>query len=530
MKKRPGLQKAIDFIAHGIAGKNLDPDLPPIKSLALAADVSFVTMWKAVVHCRKLGMVSGSKRGKHAGSGSACFDKAWPQQPGAAYAFTSVEWGWKKTLERLKRDILTGKYSAGESLPSMKELQFEYSTSYPTLKKALSALSGEGLITASRRSYAVPVLSKSESTARIVALGCGWEDGTLWIDYQDKNYFRFLESACIKSRIALDIVVYCRRNGRLVFIDTVTGKPYDLARDAVISVMVIVANLGIPLDEVIAALAGINKPIAFLDVIGGWKVPSWISGRPDRRFFSVTASKMPPRLVGQYLLNLGHTNIAFVSPFHKAHWSILRFEELREIFRDAGYPEGVHPFTLDQYAFQWDYLQEDHNNTEDVQTLVAAYDKWKNHADSEIFRKFGNIRYSISKHLTEWNCASGEIYHRMTPQFKRALENRKITAWVMANDYAATLALDYLKEKGVRVPEDISVISFDNTRDAMENQLTSYDFNPQGIISVMLQFALRPSRVPSPANRRVIEIDGAIVERRSTPRLSVKKPRCENRS
>jgi DNA-binding LacI/PurR family transcriptional regulator len=106
----------------------------------------------------------------------------------------------------------------------------------------------------------------------------------------------------------------------------------------------------------------------------------------------------------------------------------------------------------------------------------------------------------------------------MAPVFKQALENRAVTAWVMANDYAATLALDYLKENNVRVPEDLSIISFDNTLDAMENQLTSYDFNPNGIVSIMLRYALRPSSVSPPRGRQVIEADGAIIERRSTAR------------
>jgi DNA-binding transcriptional regulator YhcF (GntR family) len=525
MKKKPGMQKAIGFIMHGIASKSFGRKLPSIKSLAQAADVSFVTMWKAVDHCKKQGVISRSRRGIRANTRSRLLksfeetqSKSVPSDPFLGIAATEPV--WKKMLSHLKRDILTGRFPFGQPLPSFKELQGQYAVSYPTLKKALETLSTEGIIRTHRRGFAVPALAKSESTARIVAIGCGWEDGTLWIDYQDKNYFRILESECIQSKIALDIVVYCRRNGQLCFIDTITRKPYDLSNDNIISIMVIVANLEIPLEEVLTTLAGLKKPVAVLDVVGGWDVSSRIASNYYLQFFTVTTSSLPPRRVAQYLLNLGHTNIAFVSPFHKALWSVRRLSGIREIFQDAGYAGNVHPYVLDQYAFQWDYLQEDHDNPEDIQTLVAAYNEWKKYADSEFFRKFGNISYNISKYLTEWNCATGEIYHRMVPVFKQALENRAITAWVTANDYAATLALDFLKENGVRVPEDLSIISFDNTLDAMENQLTSYDFNPNGIVSIMLRYALRPSSVSPPRGRQVIEADGTIIERRSTARCA----------
>jgi DNA-binding transcriptional regulator YhcF (GntR family) len=528
VKKKPGQQKAIAFIMRGIAAKSLDRKFPSIKSLAQAADVSFVTMWKAVDHCKRQGVISRSKHGIRANTRSRLLKSFEETQSmeGMADPFVEIavaEPLWKRMLSHLKQDILTGRFHFGQPLPSFKELQGQYAVSYPTLKKALETLSAEGIIRTHRRGYAVPALAKSESTARIVAMGCGWEDGTLWIDYQDKNYFRILESECIQSKLALDIVVYCRRGGKLCFIDTITRKPYDLSNENIISIMIIVANLEIPLEEVLRTIAGLKKPVAVLDVVGGWDVSPRTPGNYYLQFFTVTTSRLPPRRVGQYLLNLGHTSVAFVSPFHKALWSVRRLDAIREIFAAAGHGDTVHPFVLDQYAFQWDYLQEDRDNPEEILRLVAAYKEWKKYADSEFFRKFGNISYNISKYLTEWNCATGEIFHRMAPVFRRALENKAITAWVMANDYAATLALDFLKENSVRVPEDISVISFDNTLDAMENQLTSYDFNPNGIVSIMLRFALRPSSVSPLRGRGVIEADGTIIERRSTAR-SVPRP------
>jgi DNA-binding LacI/PurR family transcriptional regulator len=111
----------------------------------------------------------------------------------------------------------------------------------------------------------------------------------------------------------------------------------------------------------------------------------------------------------------------------------------------------------------------------------------------------------------------------MLPLFERALSNKTITAWVMANDYAAMLAVDFLREKKVRIPENLSIISFDNTPGAVEYQLTSYDFNHSGIISMMLNYLIRPSIIPQAQRDKTIGIEGTIIERRSTARNLRKK-------
>ena len=276
MKKRPGMQKAIDFVRRGIVSGKLGRKLPSIKSLARAADVSFVTMWKAIDLLRSQGIISRSRQGIGS-TVSARLPKSMKEAlaetvpPDNYRDMEQTRLLWQKMLSQFKQDILTGRFHPGQLLPSCKELQGIYNVSYPTLRKALDQLSSQGMLKAYRRGYSVPVLVKSAATARIVAIGCGWEDGTLWVDYQDKNYFRILESGCIQAKIALDIVVYCRRNGKLCFVDTVTRKPYDLSNENILSFVVVVANLEIPPEEVFQKLVSRRRPVAILDVVGGWE-------------------------------------------------------------------------------------------------------------------------------------------------------------------------------------------------------------------------------------------------------------------
>jgi len=156
----------------------------------------------------------------------------------------------------------------------------------------LNALVSEGAVITHRNGfYGSGPHDKSEFP--VVAIGCGWEDGKIWVDYQDKNYFRILESECIRLNIALDVVVYFRQNGRLCFIHSATRLPYRLTNDDILGIAYVVANLEINPEEVLRKLLPLKKPISVLDVVGGWKIPAFSNERRTVQFFTVTASIQP---------------------------------------------------------------------------------------------------------------------------------------------------------------------------------------------------------------------------------------------
>lgn len=516
-KQKPGIARACAFI---ISLKNAPGGrtLPAIRALAARSGVSFVTMWKAlrILHEQGVllrdrnGMYRFNNKSRKTGSGSGTVDTFTEER------VEPPKSAWQTVTDKLYKDIITGIFSRSEKLPSCKELQQHYQVSFATLKKSLNCLVEERIIEARSNSYYIPSLTGKTSHARLVAIGCGWEDGKILVDHQDKNYFRTLESECIRMKLQLDVVVYYRTSDRLQFVNTASQKVYDLTDRTIMGYVFIVANLESTPEEVIERLAALRRSVAVLDVVGGWKIPRCAQGNRFVQIFTATASIIPAKRVAQYLLGHGHNSIAFFSPFHKALWSQRRLDTISEMYTRAGFMLGVHPFVHHLYAYQWDYLKkQDHD--EDVRSLIDQYTEWRKEAQPAFFKKFGNLGYSFIRYMTEWNCASGEIFEKMQPFFDQALQDKKITAWVMANDFAATIAIDYLKEKSVRIPDDISVVSFDNTLDAMEYHLTSYDFNTQGIISMILRFIIDPYTI-KPAARKggFIEVDGTLVERRST--------------
>jgi hypothetical protein len=104
----------------------------------------------------------------------------------------------------------------------------------------------------------------------------------------------------------------------------------------------------------------------------------------------------------------------------------------------------------------------------------------------------------------------------LRPFFKRVLDSGFPAVWVCANDVVAWSALSFLRSSGIRVPRDISVIGFDNYRESCEQQVSSYDFNIDGMIRQALQVIMNEKSLKS--QPPVAEVDGYVVERRTTLR------------
>jgi DNA-binding LacI/PurR family transcriptional regulator len=87
---------------------------------------------------------------------------------------------------------------------------------------------------------------------------------------------------------------------------------------------------------------------------------------------------------------------------------------------------------------------------------------------------------------------------------------------VGVNDDLGLACLDFLQEEGCRVPEDVSVVGFDDTLDATRRRLTSYNFSNEAVIHSCLAHVLRPERGLRGRSSGPVEIEGFITRREST--------------
>ncbi|MBD3321293.1 MAG: hypothetical protein GF350_09385 [Chitinivibrionales bacterium] len=102
----------------------------------------------------------------------------------------------------------------------------------------------------------------------------------------------------------------------------------------------------------------------------------------------------------------------------------------------------------------------------------------------------------------------------MEKLFDRAIEQKEITAWVCSNDTVAFMALDYLQRKDISVPEQVSVMGFDDSEQAHIRRLTSYNFNVDTLVYRIVNSVLNLRAFPKSKKR--VEIEGMIMERDTT--------------
>ena len=89
-------------------------------------------------------------------------------------------------------------------------------------------------------------------------------------------------------------------------------------------------------------------------------------------------------------------------------------------------------------------------------------------------------------------------------------------AFVCNCDLAAGMLIQELEKQGYRVPEDISVVGFDNYLypGFTDKNITSYEVNIQVMVKVALEKALKQIKNPD-SGRGLSIVSGKIVEKES---------------
>jgi DNA-binding LacI/PurR family transcriptional regulator len=105
------------------------------------------------------------------------------------------------------------------------------------------------------------------------------------------------------------------------------------------------------------------------------------------------------------------------------------------------------------------------------------------------------------------------IWAAMGPQFEKALADDSVTAWVACSDELAYLALRFLEDHAVAVPQRLSVVGFDDLPDSLRHSLTSYNFNLDGLAYRMLSFLFEQPDPQLPHDLVSMEVAGMILER-----------------
>ncbi len=133
-------------------------------------------------------------------------------------------------------------------------------------------------------------------------------------------------------------------------------------------------------------------------------------------------------------------------------------------------PFGKNSSTISVNYF--DGMEQIFNHLIDLGHKKIAYIDFTEPNIKENISRYNSYRYCIKKYGLQYNKdyivfgeAPYESKHEQGYKYMNKLINRgtDVTAVILINDYMAVGALDALKEANIRVPEDISIVSIDNT-------------------------------------------------------------------
>lgn len=460
--------------------------LPTILTLAARCGVAPATMAHALHALRDEGALTVSQ-----GSGIRIRTPVDDPAPDQARVPSVPSGGWGRVCRELQSRVSDGVYQPGQVLPSLQELSADLGTSYRTLKKALDYLVRAGVAAHHKRSYRLVehhIQTSGRSTVELVG-NWGWPQRD---SERVQAILSSLEAECARRGLSVRSPMGEQRIA-----------PHATALGSIVRASALYQpNAALGLNE----LAAQGQAVAVLDDQGLARRRS--AGARRARAFALAWPETCGRVVGRYLYELGHRQVAFISPIHKNTWAQNRYHGLCTAFSDAGVHSAVRLFARDDLSVRTDdaFFAAIRREVEDmVHGLVRG-------AQTEEQQM---IARAVSRRAGSIGVAAGREYLHQAAEalFDEASESG-CTAWVGHNDPVALAAVEYLERHTVAVPGDVSVVGFDNSLEAGLTGLTSYDFNIGALVRAMIDHIVG---APAPGgHREVFEAAGYVVERQTT--------------
>ena len=490
--------------------------LPTLRDLATGTHVALGTMSTVVnrlvvarilasSHRRGITIVAGSSGGK----------------PRRSYDTTHAlpRTTWEAVAAALDRDILGGLYRSADQLPPVKHLTDRYQASHETVRRALGDLTQRGILTGSGRKYRVALLGGHQAGGAIVLVARGTPDGDFSpLTCRTLDELRNLEEQCSLRGIEL-IVAIVNDSGLSLPVACRKYRSFEdmMRKRAVLGFLVWGMGLwGFDPIGVVHRLAAFGHPISVLDHGEEKRLVAGGAYSAAAKLFSPADGRTAGRVVGRYLLALGHRRIAYVSPDHKTPHSRNRLAALVDEFTSAGFAGGVVPFTC---AAKESALETNPGVNRRAGQLMDYLRRlgWIAGIDGhELPRQvLENLQYDI----LSIQLRRQETRQRLYPLLDQVMAEPGITAVVCMNDLAGIETLYFCNAHNIAVPGRLSIVGFDNSNEAVAESLTSYDFRISAAWHGMIDHVLNPRLRPWRSDRDPpITVAGFVQERGSTAR------------
>ncbi len=473
--------------------------LPTVARLAELAGVSTVTVWKVLKGYKEEGTLHSRRGG---GIFIAPPERAQRRPPVARLPV------WQRVAAAIEADITGGGYRASACLPRVGELTERYGAGYRTVKKALESLVSRQLIRPYKRGYAV-VWVRGRTTADSLVLIAQGHPRIDRIFPETQRRLRYLEHACMNAGLRLNLVLYGWVDGKRIIFNRAPGLRFTREElDSILGFHVWTHGLDeTTASEVVQRLAGYGKPVSILDTLGSRRLDDAARYYARVRLHKLWGDMRAGMAVGNYLRYMGHSSVAFISPFSDTVWSRARLSGLQRAFEDT-VNASVHCLcgsydlsSIDSHRWTMEELREVRD------AVVSRGVSLRSPLEKLMGRALRQLIEEINERMKRENLSTAMRNLLTTGS---ALE--QATAWVGVNDEVACQCLRFARENGIGVPADVSLIGFDDSLAAQVNGITSYNFNETAAIQASINHVVGHVRGPG-ARNSVVDIQGRVTER-----------------
>jgi len=500
-KARKYLQKEISRAQQSKTWK-----LPPLSTMTEQAGVSRTTMSKAVKERVQRGELK-----THYKWGTLLPDFVPPPKPQKQAAGSK----WQKISRTIQQSIYNGDYPVGTVLPSQKELCHSFKAHHSTVAKALNELQQKKLLSPYHRSYKVTqqkVEKKAHSVVLIyrtnIAVGSSLFKG----DFQTQ-FYNYFNSECRNRELSIQGFLLKYEGKRLTPVYSSYG---DIAKSVKTgsSLGFVILSTGIytpHLKQVTSIIGSFGAPIAIIDETASVTLADTGLPASQVRIFRLAKNRTAGEEVMRYLLSQGHTKIAFATLYKNENFSRERLSGCQNIIEKSGSTvQLVH--TLNRNM-----------SVQDRSLNLMLQTKSEHEQFYEALNSFKNSNTKILKQMYAAVTAQTGAVGRLISENERRiaaeslvkdlLKIKELTALICIEDELAHFMRIGLNNAGIKIPEDLSVISFDDDHFAVFHNLTSYNMNASGAVHSCLAWILNTHSLFRDHEKCIVQIDGFISER-----------------
>lgn len=405
--------------------------------------------------------------------------------------------------QALLTEIRRGDFDGTGALPSTKQLCARFGASPPTVRTALGRLESDGWVTRRTRTLLVHTpRGTAGGPHEVLFYGVSLERGiSMNVPRFSRDLIHALDVECSKRR--------CRLRLRGIPFPANDMTKLEIPReDDALGVCVWAFRLTAPqLYHAVGLMLPTQPRVCVMDNQGVIPHPGHIAPRYSHiPMFSVGHSEQDGYRAGLHLLRLGHQRIAYVTHLPGVSWSERRLSGLRKAAKQTGndiFVGHYHSRPAESGAPSTPRAGEASRGFRDA---LVGYDGMPQARSSRA------LLMSALMGAREY-LAMRTIATAIRPVLDRVLGDG-CSGWLCANDTLGALASEYLGSRGIRIPGQCSILSFDDSDMALSHRLSSYNFNARDLAGNILDRLLHHS--PSNTPMAVQDTAGYITDRGST--------------